>query len=73
MRILTADGAAMTVTARSLVFAKAYAMSSSIAHKAEPSQKPEIIRMIRSASSAPTAIALYLATPTTRVTHSASS
>ncbi|KAL1938464.1 hypothetical protein VTO73DRAFT_11704 [Trametes versicolor] len=48
---LAADGAAMTVTARSLVFAKAYAMplSSSIVHKAEPPQKPEIIRTIRPA------------------------
>lgn len=60
----------MTITARSLVFAKAYAMSSSIAHKAEPLQNLEIIHAIRPAFHVPTTIAMYLANSTTHVAHS---
>lgn len=60
----------MTVTVCS-VSEKAYAMSSTIAHKAEPLQNAEIIHTIRPAFHVLTTIALYIATPTTRVAHSA--
>lgn len=56
----------MTVTVCS-VSEKAYAMSSFIAHKAEPSQNAEIIHTIRPAFNVPTTIAMYLADSTTRV------
>lgn len=56
----------MTVTACS-VSAEAYTMCSSISHRAEPSQNPEIIHTIRPAFHVLTTIALHITTPTTRV------